>query len=223
MIQSVQVNVSYLRGYVLILGVATCLLTAVSLLRIVDVPPLPAPAPPALGASLVGVNEVPQRVRVLDYEREQFGNGWSPTAYRGCDTREVMLLSVVPGTGCQANGVAVDPYTGEELVIGAAGDPVEIDHVFPLSAAWDLGAHSWSFSQRLAFSNDPRNLVVTSRSANQEKSDALPAAWLPEHPGSRCWYARRLADVAAVYGLALPTEDVAVMKRQCRLREIWPS
>lgn len=213
---------TYLRGYVCLLGLATCLLAAVTLLRLIHVPPLPEPAPPPLRTSLAEIPEVAQRVRILDYEREHFGNGWSPTAYRGCDTREVMLLSVAPGEDCRAEGVTVDPYTGQQLVIGTAGDAVEIDHILPLSAAWDLGAHDWSFRERLDFANDPRNLVVTSQTANQRKSDALPSAWLPEHPGTRCWYVRRLAEVANGYSLALPSEDISAMKRQCRLREIWP-
>lgn len=213
---------TYLRGYVVLLALATMVLTAAGVARLIDAPPTPGTAPPSLGVSLAGVDEVPQRVRVLGYERSHFGHGWAATTYQGCDTRQVMLLSATGGVACEATGLMVDPYTGDDLLIGDGGDPVEVDHVFPLSAAWDLGAHSWGISRRLDFANDPRNLVVTSRTANQQKSDDLPASWLPTHPGSRCWYARRLAEVAQEYSLALPSADVSAMKRQCRLRQIWP-
>ena len=118
----------------------------------------------------------------------------------------------VPQVGQIFGADTLDALDPEDLV----ADEVEIDHVFPLSAAWDLGAHSWDDARRLAFANDPRNLVAVHRSVNQQKSDQLPAQWLPPDPAARCWYVQRLAEVAAVYGLALPGEDARVMRAQCR-------
>lgn len=213
---------TYFRGYLALLAAATLVLAGASLLRVIDAPATPGPAPPALRTTLDDVGEVPGRERILGYSREEFGSGWSTSSYRGCDMRELMLLSAVVGeqSGCETVGTVVDPYTGEDITIAPSADPAEIDHVLPLSAAWDLGAHAWSVDERRDFANDPRNLVVTSRAANQEKSDALPAAWLPPHPGTRCWYVRRLAQVAAAYELPLPAEDSRVMQRQCGLREV---
>ncbi|MGD7002439.1 HNH endonuclease family protein [Corynebacterium halotolerans] len=213
---------TYLRAYLLLLGVATIALTVATLLPLIDAPPTPGTPPPHLRSSLPHLDEVPQRVRVLGYSREEFGNGWSTSSYRGCDTRELMILAAVHGThaGCEATGTTTDPYTGEPL--NPSVDPVEIDHILPLSGAWDLGAHHWDHARRRDFANDPVNLVVTSQAANQEKSDDLPTDWLPEHPATRCWYARRLAEVAVSYQLPLPTADIGVMKRQCLLREFPP-
>lgn len=164
--------------------------------------------------SLADVPEVPQRVRVLGYDRAAFGAGWRPEG--GCTMREAVIsaqFSAAPAVDCALpRTLARDPYAGEDL----AADEVEIDHVFPLSAAWDLGAHSWDDARRSAFANDPRNLVAVHRSVNQQKSDQLPAQWLPPDPSARCWYVQRLAEVAAVYGLALPGEDARVMRAQCR-------
>ena len=56
-------------------------------------------------------------------------------------------------------GTVTDPYTGNPLEL--TGE-VEIDHVFPLSAAWDLGAHGWEPGRREAFANDPRNRRLAS-------------------------------------------------------------
>ena len=78
-----------------------------------------------------------------------------------------------------------------------------------------MGAHSWPADKRLAFANDPLNLVVTSSRANQSKSDKLPAEWMPPNTRAHCAYARRLNAVAVKYGLALSREDARVMRRSC--------
>lgn len=212
---------SPLRGYLLVLSTATLLLLGATLLPLIDAPDTPGPAMPTLQRLLGQVEPTPQRVRVLGYERAAFGNGWAPAPGSGCDTREMMIRQAAPavGPGCEAAGEVPDPYGGPTEHIDINLDPIEIDHVFPLSAAWDLGAHHWETSRRVAFANDPRNLVLTSRSANQSKSDDLPATWLPEQRSSRCWYVRRLAAVAVAYQLPLPEADIAVMRNQCLLRE----
>lgn len=196
--------------YLLLLTLATLLAAATSLPRA----PLTEPGLPALQAVLPHVDPVPQRPRVLGYERAAFGPGWAPAA--GCSVREQMLLDAGATLhACRVTaGHTLDPFTGEDLDLR---EGVEIDHLLPLSAAWDLGAHRWTPAQRQAFANDPRNLVVTSRSANQRKSDQLPAAWQPANSRARCWYARRVAVVAATYDLPLPVTDIVSMTRACRM------
>lgn len=154
---------------------------------------------------LARVAEVPQRSTVPGYSRELFGD-WAPAG--DCTTREETVRRQ-GGTviACRVS-LERDPYTG-----GAAPD-VEVDHVLPLSAAWDLGAHSWPPERRRALANDPRNLVATSATANRNKSDRLPSEWMPERP-RRCWYSRRLAAVASAYELPLPRADLRVMRRSC--------
>ncbi|WP_273415721.1 HNH endonuclease family protein [Corynebacterium appendicis] len=180
----------------------------------VAVVPFPTPH------SLFDVPSHPQpRRTVLGYERTLFGEGWGMQP-GGCTTREAVMASAWEIESCAlpyrqwdmaAAAPFTDPYTGEPL------DPadVEIDHIIPLRAAWDAGAHAWPEDKRVAFANDPLNLVVTSRSANQSKSDSLPSEWLPPAKNSRCNYARRIAAIARVYGLALPKPDVRAMRRQC--------
>ncbi|WP_257158700.1 HNH endonuclease family protein [Corynebacterium cystitidis] len=171
----------------------------------------------------------PQRATVLGYQREEFGPGWA-TLPSGCTVREQLLVkhfslhddipSELSQPGCVSSLSALDPavvipdpYTGEDLVRA----DVEIDHVVPLSAAWDMGAYAWDAQTRHAFANDPANLVVTSRAANQEKSDQLPSQWLPPDKRARCKYVTTLAHVAYRYSLALPANDKTVMRKQCRM------
>ncbi len=196
--------------YVFLLSLATLLATATLLPR----HPLTEPGLPDLETVLPHVDDLPQRPRVLGYERTEFGPGWARAD--GCTVRETMLADAGATLhNCRVTaGVTRDPFTGEELDLR---EGIEIDHLLPLSAAWDLGAHRWTAAQRQAFANDPLNLVVTSRAENQRKSDLLPASWQPPDKGARCWYAQRVAVVAATYQLPLPVTDIAAMRRACRM------
>ncbi|RNE48428.1 HNH endonuclease family protein [Corynebacterium alimapuense] len=202
--------------YLILLTVATLALLLPHLL------PRSGPGLPALDAALIQVPVSPQRARVLGYERSEFGPGWAHSG--ACSIREEMIVTHLQHAqleDCRAvGGMLHDPYTGHQVILPA---PVEIDHIFPLAAAWDLGAHTWSDSQRVAFANDPANLVVTAQAANREKSDLLPAEWLPPDRSARCWYSHRLAVVAGSYGLALPDEDISAMRGSCRGLLEWTS
>ncbi|WKD57860.1 CRISPR-associated endonuclease Cas9 [Corynebacterium capitovis DSM 44611] len=165
-----------------------------------------APAPP---------RTVPQRVTVLGYERDAFGAGWGSLP-DGCTSREALMAAAFSAS-CHIpyrswdSAPITDPYSGAPL----SPEDVEIDHVFPLSAAWDLGAHSWTDSARRTFANDPANLIVTSSKENQAKSDQLPSEWLPSDWRARCAYVRQVATVAARYDLPLPRADLRTSRRQC--------
>lgn len=165
--------------------------------------------------SRVDIAVIPQRATVLGYERALFGPGWG-RAQRGCDTREAVLADAF-GQPCTTpwhtwEAAAVkDPYTRRPM---APGD-VEIDHILPVSAAWDLGAHAWTPAQRAAFYNDQRNLVAVSSQANQEKGDKLPSEWMPPDRRVGCVYGRRIVSVAKHYALPLPEADVKAVQRAC--------
>lgn len=193
------------------LTIAALLITALPLLR--PPAPLPRPAPP-LAETLVHVRTIPQRLKVLGYQREKFGS-WTPALLGDCpagDTRDWVLHESFSLSSCTPTGLIDDPYTASPLHPGET----DIDHIFPLSAAWDMGAHRWTPAQRSRFANDPLNLVAVGRVANRDKSDQLPAQWLPENPHARCWYSERLSYIAYSYDLALTTDDVRAMKAACR-------
>ena len=165
------------------------------------------------------VDTVPQRQNVLGYDRSQFG-GWQP--HGSCTTREAVRLAQSQDAHLRkcrvTGGTFYDPYAGKQL---SNTSPVEVDHIFPLSAAWDMGAYDWDQRKRALFANDPLNLVATQRRLNQQKSDKLPAEWLP--PRRRCAYVKRLESVARKYQLTLPNTDVKVMRRQCRFEFLAPN
>lgn len=106
-------------------------------------------------------------------------------------------------------GVLADPYTGQTVGFSkAAAVKVQIDHLVPLGAAWIRGARDWTQDRREWFANDPANLLATTASANESKSDRGPAEWLPRQ-AFRCAYAVRWIGVSTSYKLALTPPDKA--------------
>ena len=118
------------------------------------------PGLPGLQAVLADVPTTDTRQRVLGYERDEFGHGWGPAPIpgpdAGCSTRDAALHAQSTGyeaASCRATaGVLFDPYTHTQVPLGSADHPLEVDHVIPLSAAWDLGAHAWEPEKRTRLS-----------------------------------------------------------------------
>ncbi|MFT3661731.1 MAG: HNH endonuclease family protein [Gordonia sp. (in: high G+C Gram-positive bacteria)] len=178
----------------------------------------------ALGALVVVEHRLP---RSVEYRREAFGPAWSDAAGvgeagNGCDTRNDVLardLAVVKSTTAATCSAAVasgrfrSPYTGREIVFtrGRGSTAVHIDHIVPLSYAWDMGASAWSPPVRLAFANDPANLVAVDAASNQTKSDLEPGRWMPELRGFWCQYAIAFVTVSAAYALPVDVRSRAVL------------
>ncbi|WP_426593963.1 HNH endonuclease family protein [Cellulomonas sp. McL0617] len=143
------------------------------------------------------------------YSREQFGQPWADVDHNGCDTRnDVLARDLVDkrtrGDHCTVlTGTLDEPYTGEqeEFVRGPSSATVQIDHVVALADAWETGAQQWSAHKRLAFANDPANLLAVDGPANQDKGAGDAATWLPPNKGYRCVYVLRQIRVKAAYGL----------------------
>jgi hypothetical protein len=101
--------------------------------------------------------------------------------------------------GCAVTrGRWLDPYSGQ--VFTAARD-VQIDHVVPLAWAHVRGAAAFSENQKMAFANDPVNLLVVSGQLNQQKGAASPLNWLPPNEAFQCQYVLRFNRVVSAYDL----------------------
>ena len=167
------------------------------------------------------IRTVKRRPSVAGFDRSAFGAGWKDPDRNGCDARNDMLRRslVYPvlkaGSRCVVvGGTLHDPYTGTDVAFTKArASAVQIDHLFPLSAAWDLGASQWTSAKRVRFANDPINLVAVQGTANQAKSDQTPGAWVPVNRAYACTYIRRVALVALAYDLPLPVSDMRSMRR----------
>lgn len=156
------------------------------------------------GAATTGPVPLP-----TDYSRDRFGDGWSDPDRNGCDARNDVLArdlveETVRADGCTVEaGLLFDPYTDREIrfVRGENSSAVQIDHVVPLSWAWQHGAWRWTQEQRVAFANDPINLRAVDGPTNSRKGDSGPAEWMPPSPKYHCAYLQSWRIVLDIYGL----------------------
>lgn len=187
--------------------------------------PEAAQAPAAAGTALAMLTrlEVKGRAPKTGYTRQAFGPAWKDVDHNGCDTRNDVLaaqLSHVTYTGsvpCQVkSGTLIDPFSGKTIGFlrgQTTSGLVQIDHVVPLSDAWQKGAQKLSAERREAVANDPMNLVATDGPLNGQKGDSDAATWLPPLKSSRCDYVARQIAVKDRYDLWVTTGEHAAMSR----------
>ncbi|MFC9873493.1 HNH endonuclease family protein [Nocardia salmonicida] len=196
-------------------------------------PVTPAPGSPTraeVAALLDTVRVIASRPRPGGYERGckagqacVFGPAWTddsdaPGSHDGCDTRNnvlaLQLRQVVHRGRCVVvEGILTDPYTGTDIAFSKSdGGRIQIDHVYPLAAAWDMGAAAWAPDKRRRFANDLAiNLLATGASTNQSKGDDTPSGWLPPARPNHCFYAAKYLTVAVDYDLPITAADNAAL------------
>jgi Protein of unknown function (DUF1524) len=155
-----------------------------------------------------------------DYAREQFGAGWAEID--GCDMRNYILqrdlenIRLSTDNCIVLSGILNDPYTGNRIEFTRGMDTssdVQIDHVVALSDAWQKGAQQMDEAERAQFANDPLNLLAVDGPANQQKSDADAASWLPPNKDYRCRYVARQIAVKRDYDLWVTEAEHDAMER----------
>jgi len=161
-------------------------------------PSVPAPAKPRSHALR---SKLPDTSR---YHRRRWG-GWRDLDGDCQDTREEILIRDNVGEltlshdGCEVEaGLWVCPYTGREVTNPTE---VDVDHLVPVHHAHSQGAQVWGQEQRVAFYNDPSNLLAVYQRANESKSNKGPLRWRP--PIQDFWptYAELWERVKSRYGL----------------------
>ncbi|MDQ0826260.1 hypothetical protein QFZ60_002433 [Arthrobacter sp. B2I5] len=178
----------------------------------------PAPLDPALvgdaADALVQLESIPVKGRApkTGYTRDEFGPAWADVDRNGCDTRNDILArdlsneTFKPGSkNCVVTaGTLADRYTGTIINFVRGQDTsseVQIDHLVPLSDAWQKGAQQLSADQRKELANDPLNLMAADGPTNSAKGDKDAATWLPPNSAFRCEYVARQVAVKAQYAL----------------------
>ncbi|MFC8302633.1 HNH endonuclease family protein [Specibacter sp. NPDC057265] len=191
--------------------------------------PDPGPGQPVVavqsGSALALLETLPVKDKAAssDYDRALFGAPWADADANGCDTRNDILrrdlqrLEFTDGSPCLvASGVLAEPYTAVDLAFERGRESskaVQIDHVVALGNAWQTGAAALSPAQRESLANDPLNLLAVDGPANQEKSSADAASWLPASKKFRCHYVARQISVKASYRLWVAPAEKAAMVR----------
>ena len=150
------------------------------------------------------------------YDREaQFGSPWTDEDHNGCDTRNDILVrdlvaAKLEGACRVVSGILADPYTGGSIAFVRGEQTsalVQIDHVVALSNAWQTGAAQISPERRVAFANDPLNLLAVDGATNSAKGDGDAATWLPPSTAYRCSYVSRQVAVKSAYSLWVTTAE----------------
>ena len=169
-------------------------------------------AAPRTALATVLLLPVKGRAAKTGYDRTLFGSGWVDADRNGCDTRNDMLARdlVVQTFKAGTNdcvvlaGTLADPYSPKSITFTRGtetSNAVQIDHVVALSDAWQKGAQAWGGARRVAFANDPMNLLAVDGPLNMQKGDGDTATWLPPNTAYRCRYVARQVGVKYTYGL----------------------
>ncbi|HEY3561773.1 MAG TPA: HNH endonuclease family protein [Kribbella sp.] len=180
----------------------------------------------AIQAELARARVVANRTEVPGYARDKFGKRWTDQhdglgGHNGCGTRDDILarqltdVRLRSGSRCVVeSGTLADPYTGRQIAFRKSqASKVQIDHIFALSRAWDLGASRWPQQRRTDFANDQAsNLLAVDGATNASKGDKGPGEWMPVAVGYRCTWVLRYLKVANSYQLAITRDDQAAAR-----------
>lgn len=175
----------------------------------------------AIRIELARARVVADRPEVPGYARDEFGKGWTDRhnglgGHNGCGTRDDVLkrqltdVRLRSGSRCVVeSGTLADPYTARRIAFRKQqASKVQIDHIFALARAWDLGASKWTLQRRTDFANDQAaNLLAVDGSTNASKGDKGPGEWMPVAAGYRCTWVLRYLKVANGYQLAITRDD----------------
>lgn len=156
------------------------------------------------------------------YSRDQFGDGWADLDGDNCNTRNEILARDLDEVVYrpQTNNCVVqagrlrDPYTATTIDFERGpqtSEAVQIDHVVALADAWRAGAWQWDTADRLAFANDPLNLLAVDGPANQDKGAATADQWMPPSEEFACEYAARQVAVKYKWNLQITRAELATL------------
>lgn len=151
------------------------------------------------------------------YDRNLFSH-WVDVDGDGCNSRREVLIAEaleapIIAEECELiGGLWYSAYDG---VITDEDSGLDVDHMVPLSEAWDSGANSWSADQREAFANDlelPEALIAVSAASNRSKGDKDPADWLPSLKSYRCQYVQDWIKVKVKWKLSVDQKEFSAIR-----------
>ncbi|AZM53690.1 hypothetical protein DMA15_14825 [Streptomyces sp. WAC 01529] len=174
------------------------------------------------GSALAAVDTLTVKGRApkTGYDRARFGSAWADTDSNRCPTRDDILKRDLKdvryrGGDCQvvAGRLAPDPYSGKDVTFRRGRSQVDIDHLVALSDAWQKGAAQWAPAKRIAFANDPLNLLAVDAGPNRSKGDGDTATWLPPNKAYRCAYVAGQVGVKKKYGVWVTAPEKRAMRK----------
>ena len=106
-------------------------------------------------------------------------------------------------------GEWLDEYTGELFEVAVK---LEVDHIIPLMYAHTHGGDRWTPEKKLAFANDPLNIILVDRREIRRKRDRGPRRYLPRNE-FQCEYVNLWDQISEKYDLQLSTTDRSTISR----------
>ncbi|MBC8364703.1 MAG: HNH endonuclease [Actinobacteria bacterium] len=150
----------------------------------------------------------------LDYDRGDWGSGWSDADGDCQDTRQEVLVEesvspvILEDGGCRVEiGLWYGAFT--DTWFDDPGD-LDIDHFVPLANAHRSGGWAWDRDTKRAYANDledPGHLIAVSSSANRSKGARGPEEWTPESTDFHCEYATTWVQIKVRWDLTATTGE----------------
>jgi len=163
---------------------------------------------------------------VSGYNRDFF-KLWVDVDHDGCNTRAEVLIAEASkrpseNSSCTIQGGAWKSVYDNITFTNARS--LDIDHMVPLSEAWQSGAYRWDADTRERYANDlgySRSLIAVSANSNRAKGDKDPYLWMPPSHSYWCQYVGDWIAIKYRWGLTIdPTEkrDLQAKVKTCGAR-----
>lgn len=108
------------------------------------------------------------------------------------------------------SGKWLDVYSGNNI---DSPNAVSIDHRISLTEAYRYGGAFWSNQTKVAFANDPDNLMTVSASKKKERASQPASQWLPDKDRYWCDYIVHRELIVQRYNLIFSYEEEEFNKK----------
>ncbi len=167
---------------------------------------------------LAQLTVAPENASGIDYDRDDYHDGWSETTRPGCNVRELVLIAEASSISevdqdCRPpDGVWLSWYDDEPF---SNPSRLDIDHMVPLAEAHDSGAATWPAERKFRYANDmelPAALTAVSASSNRTKGADDPADWKPPRRAAWCQYAHDWIVVKVKWSLSADQAEIDALR-----------
>ncbi|MCS5701035.1 MAG: HNH endonuclease family protein, partial [Acidobacteria bacterium] len=166
-------------------------------------------------ADLLASLQVSDTTPQADYDRTDWGSGWSDDDSDCINTRhevlvlESLLEAEMDSSECKViGGQWFAAFTG--TYVNEPGS-LDIDHFVPLANAHASGGWAWSSADKRDYYNDltdSQHLIAVTASANRSKGSKGPDEWKPPDSSYWCQYAYSWVDIKARWGLTVTSSEM---------------
>ena len=138
-----------------------------------------------------------------DYEQDYDGDCQSTRQEMLILTSRENVTFTNPRNCTVRSGLWVDEYTGKTFTVATQ---LDLDHVISPLYAQVHGGDRWPPEKKLAFANDPLNLMLVDKREIRRKNSRGPDRYLPREE-YQCDYVRLWEAIADKYDLVIETRD----------------